>query len=223
MTEHMPRHEDDFYPEEIEAGCTFAGHKENEANYFREAVRLRDKYKADIDIPIGFESDWIRPLSSLQLIEQSLRDHDFDFMVGSVHHVHSIPIDYDRAMYERARQVAGGTDERLFEDYFDVQFGMLQALKPPVVGHFDLIRLKCDDPDGSFQRYPGVWKRILRNLDFIASYGGIVELNFAAVRKGMHEPYPEAEICKVTQHCPERPHSLTVRCRSFSVGAGNFA
>lgn len=113
-----------------------------------------------------------------------------------MHHTHAIPIDYDRDMYLQARALAGGTDERVFEDYFDEQFIMLQQLRPLVVGHFDLIRLKSDDPNASFTQWPGVWSRILRNLALVAHQGGILELNSAALRKGMSEPYPKAEICK---------------------------
>src|SRR5205814_7777198 len=79
LTEHMPRHEADFYPEE-KAGpyrTTFEGLLQNERAYFREAARLRHKYAAanGISMPIGFESDWIRegPGGSLDLIERSLR------------------------------------------------------------------------------------------------------------------------------------------------------
>ena len=111
--------------------------------------------------------------------------------------MHTEPIDYDRPMYERAREHAGGTDERLFEDYFDAQMDMLTQLRPLVIGHFDLIRLKSDDPERSFRQWPGVWSRILRNLDYIATYGGMLELNSAALRKGMSEPYPNGEICRV--------------------------
>lgn len=111
--------------------------------------------------------------------------------------MHTVPIDYDREMYERARDLAGGSDLRLFEDYFDAQLDMLEQLRPLVVGHFDLIRLKSDDMERSFKTWPGVWTRILRNLDFIAGYGGLLEINGAALRKGMSEPYPKAEICKV--------------------------
>jgi histidinol-phosphatase (PHP family) len=117
--------------------------------------------------------------------------------VGSLHHVHTIPIDYDTPTYNQARDVAGGTDERLFEDYFDDQLVMLQKLKPLVIGHFDLIRLKSDDPNGTFTKYPKVWEKIRRNLEFVVSYGGMIELNSAALRKGMCEPYPKGEICKV--------------------------
>lgn len=158
---------------------------------------LREKYASQIKIIIGFEIDWIRPASK-DLIERSLSRFPFEFFVGSVHHMHTVPIDYDRPMYEQARETAGGTDERLFEDYFDAQLDMLKQLKPLVVGHFDLIRLKSDDMERSFTTWPGVWSKILRNLDFIASYGGMLELNSAALRKGMTEPYPKAEICKVS-------------------------
>lgn len=197
LTEHMPRHDDDRYPEEFETGTTLASHLENERAYFAEATRLREKYKGRIDLLVGFEGEWIRP-ESADLVRQSISAYQYDFFIGSVHHVHTIPIDYDRTMYEQAREAAGGTDERLFEDYFDQQLAMLQTLQPPVVGHFDLIRLKSDDPDGSFQGMRGVWKRILQNLDYIASYGGIIEINSASLRKGMAEPYPKAEICQVS-------------------------
>lgn len=195
LTEHMPRSTQDFYPEEVEAGNTEAELELNEAAFFKEANRLREKYSNQIDILVGFESDWIRA-ESLDLIKRSLDRFPFEFFIGSVHHMHTIPIDYDRPMYEQAREIAGGTDERLFEDYFDSQLSMLKALHPPVVGHFDLIRLKSDDPNRSFKQWPGVWDRIIRNLEFIVSYGGLVELNSAALRKGMQEPYPNGEICK---------------------------
>jgi histidinol-phosphatase (PHP family) len=197
LTEHMPRHEIDFYPEEKDGSYSLEKHYENEAAYYAEATRLRDKYKGRIELPIGFESDWIRP-ESRDLIERSINGHPFDFFVGSVHHVHTIPIDYDQGMYDQAKEKAGGSDELLFQDYFDAQLDMLQAVKPPVVGHFDLIRLKSEDPNSTFTQLPGVWARIERNMDFIASYGGVLEVNTAALRKGMREPYPGRAICQVS-------------------------
>lgn len=165
------------------------------AAYHAEAVRLRDKHAPHITILLGVEIDWIRA-SSRDWVEGLLRTYAFDLFVGSVHHVHAIPIDYDAPSYVRARDRAGGTDERLFEAYFDAQFEMVCALKPPVVGHFDLVRLKSDDVDASFQRWPGVWRAVERNLAYIAGYGGLLEVNSAGLRKGLAEPYPKAEICE---------------------------
>jgi histidinol-phosphatase (PHP family) len=114
-----------------------------------------------------------------------------------VHHVNAVPIDFDVPMYREARARSGGTDAALFEAYFDAQHEMLRALRPPIVGHFDLVRLFCDDPDEPLSAHEGVWHRVVRNLRLVHSYGGLMELNSSAVRKGLTEPYPSVAVCKV--------------------------
>ena len=145
MTEHMPREEADFYPEELNA--------HNEASlanlyddFYIEARRLQRAYASQIQLFVGFEGEWIRP-GSLKLCNNILEKHDVDLFIGSVHHVYTVPIDFDLPLYHQARDMGDGTDERIFADYFDSQYEMLQALKPPVVAHFDLIRLYGDDLD----------------------------------------------------------------------------
>ncbi|KAK8213588.1 hypothetical protein M8818_002891 [Zalaria obscura] len=196
---------EDLYPEEIEAAQTEAGLVKLFDDYWDEAVRLREKYKSQINILIGFECEWIRS-SSCGLVETALNKHKFDFFMGSIHHVHSVPIDFDHELYWKARAISGGSDEALFEDFFDEQYDMLQALKPLIVGHFDLIRLKSDDPERSFTDMENVWRKINRNLEFIASYGGILELNSSSFRKGMSEPYPKVEICQVSLYSGRPPN-----------------
>lgn len=142
------------------------------------------------------EIDWIRP-ESKEEIDGLLSKYQFDLFIGSIHHVHAIPIDYDNKLYFEAREKSGGTDERLSGDYFDLQYEMLQALKPPIVGHFDLVRLLSDDPNVDCRKWSGVWEKVVRNLKFVAEYGGVLELNTAALRKGMEEVYPKMETCKV--------------------------
>ncbi|CAI6337542.1 unnamed protein product [Periconia digitata] len=194
MTEHIPRPIEDFYPEETKEHTPESLVRLFD-DYLTEAARLRKIYSPEIKILIGFESEWIRP-STLQMIRDVQGKFSFDFFMGSIHHTHTIPIDFDRATYEQARDAAGGSDERLFEDYFDEQYEMLQALTPPVVGHFDLIRLLSDHRDDQFKDMKGVWERMHRNLEYIASYGGVLELNAAGLRKGLAEPYPCLPICR---------------------------
>lgn len=149
-----------------------------------------------------------------------------DLLVGSVHHVLGHPIDLDAVSYARARAAAGGSDEALFTAYYDAQADMLRTLRPPVVAHFDLVRLLSEEPNACVQeRFSGgkgeegegaggggggdgattdgrdggdgsVWRRILRNIDMVVQYGGLFELNSAALRKGLHEPYPQAAIAR---------------------------
>jgi len=197
LTEHIPRGDEDLYPGEETHPHYLAGMYKIFDDYYQEATRLQKEYADRINILIGFEGEWIRP-GSLDIIQSLLQKYRFDLFVGSVHHVHTIPIDYDDVLYHKARDVAGGSDEKLFEDYYDSQYEMLQALKPPIVGHFDLIRLKADNPDPTWTSMPQVWARIMRNLGFIASYGGLLEINTSALRKELQQPYPRAEICDVS-------------------------
>ncbi|KAF2725516.1 histidinol phosphate phosphatase H [Polychaeton citri CBS 116435] len=194
MTEHMPRQAVDFYPEESDIHSEESLAKLYD-DFYVEARRLQKAYASKIQLFVGFEGEWIRD-SSLSLIQALMDKHQVDVFVGSVHHMHTKPIDFDTTMYHEARQIAGGTDEQIYEDYFDSQLDMLKALKPPVVAHFDLIRLKSNEPDRSFKTWPAVWEKIERNLRFISDYDGVVELNSSSLRKGMSEAYPQVEICK---------------------------
>lgn len=173
---------------------------------------------------VGVEVDWIRP-SSAEYISDLLKKYPLDTLIGAIHHVHAKPIDFDHSLFAEAREISGGNDENIFKDYFDLQYEMLRALKPPIVGHFDVIRMKADYPGSSFMQFPGVWHKILRNLDFVVQYGGILELNSAALRKGMDEPYPKAEICRVNRCCvtPTPPIADRVhRCSSRREGSSRY-
>ena len=158
-------------------------------------MRLRALYASQIKLLIGFEGEWIRP-SYGALIADLAANPAVDYFIGSVHHVNGIPIDYDAAFYENARNACGDNDETLFEAYFDAQFEMLNALQPRVVGHFDLIRLLSAEPDGDLRRWDGVWDRVVRNLRVVREQGGLLEINSSALRKGLKEPYPGRNVCE---------------------------
>lgn len=70
---------------------------------------------------------------------------------------------------------------------------MLIALKPDVIGHFDLVRLFRPN----FPLSENVWKLIKRNISVISSYGGIVELNSRSLKKGLPYVYPFKDILLV--------------------------
>lgn len=207
MTEHMPRGKDDLYPEEVESGFDAKKLAEDFESYVKEAERLRQEHANNssglvgrgtpTELLLGFEAEWIRPAESTAMVHRLIQMHRFDYFIGSVHHVHTIPIDFDRKLYEKARNACGGSEEQLFNDYYDAQYWMLQALNPKVVGHLDLIRLLSDEPDRDWRSYGNgeIWSKITRNLCYIVEYGGLLEINTAAWRKKLEEPYPRSEIC----------------------------
>lgn len=207
LTEHCPRGNDDLYPGEDQSHNASSLQALYDA-FVAEALQLREQLRHAADeqggpqcqLLIGFEAEWIRPAESTAIVKQLLTKHkgSIDYFVGSVHHVKTVPIDYDKALYEKARIACGGTDHDLFTAYFDAQLEMLQTLKPRVVGHFDLIRLYSDAPDADLQTASAgeIWPIILRNLRCAKDTGAMLELNTSALRKGLAQPYPRLEICQ---------------------------
>ncbi|KAK8127820.1 histidinol-phosphatase [Apiospora sp. TS-2023a] len=191
LTEHMPRTElADLYPEELdEPEESLAVLAPRHEAYLKEAQRLQAAYSSQIHILIGFEGEWLRP-SYGPFIKSLAAEPCIDYFMGSLHHVNAVPIDYDSSYYQMAVESAGGTEEKLYERYYDQQYEMLQALKPRVVGHFDLCRLMSQDPGRDVRQWTAVWEKIVRNLQFVAGYGGWLECNTSALRKGLAEPYP---------------------------------
>ncbi|CAI4210558.1 unnamed protein product [Parascedosporium putredinis] len=214
LTEHMPRYaKEDLYPEELKtdpevSSPSFPLHQA----YLVEASRLQAKYASQIHILIAFEGEFIRPSYGPAIL--SLADPlvypQVDYFIGSLHHVGGLPIDYDRDTYLRARSSyvaslasadpnpdpARDPEDLFHERYYDEQHDMLLALRPRVVGHFDLIRLLSDDPARDPSLRPGIWSRILRNLRVAVQAGAWLECNTSALRKGLAEPYPAAPVAR---------------------------
>ncbi|RKP08003.1 histidinol-phosphatase [Thamnocephalis sphaerospora] len=192
LSEHMPRQRvQDLYPEEANA-TPDSLHARFDA-YVHEARRLRDKYANQLRILVGMETEYIYAEQATKV--QALRArYSLDYVVGSVHHVHGHPIDFDAAMLAEAQTASGGTAETLVCAYFDAQRDMLHALRPEVVGHFDLIRrLMPRDTEWT----EAVWQRVRENATIIASYGGLVEINTAAWKYGFADPYPQQAVIKI--------------------------
>ncbi|XXG99442.1 hypothetical protein Hte_005781 [Hypoxylon texense] len=207
LTEHMPRTSlEDLYPEELDdPEASLAALFPRHEAYLAEAQRLQARYAPRIHILIGFEGEFPRPAAYGPLVARLAAHPAVDYFVGSLHHVGVVPLDYDAAHYARAvasSAPAGagdghGTEEHAYAAYYDQQHAMLTALKPRIVGHFDLVRLLSSAPDRDVRgQWPGVWSRILRNLSFVASYGGWLECNSSALRKGLAEPYPGRQIAE---------------------------
>ena len=153
--------------------------------YFTEARRLQTEFADAIDIYVGFETEACS--GYVEAVRAAVAKFRPDLIVGSVHHVGDILFDYSAANYRRAVAKAGGI-EPFYCAYFDLQLALVEALRPTVVGHFDLVRVF--DPD-----YPERWKvpairqRALRNLQRIAELDLVLDFNVRALTKGQREPY----------------------------------
>ena len=160
-----------------------------------EARRLEAKYKGTICLIVGLETEVIRE-DSFDRIKKLKKDHKLDYIVGSVHHVDGIPIDFSVELLEKAEKLFGGT-EGVMCKYFDHQYQLIQELKPEVIGHFDVIRKYRPD----FEFTDLIWEKIVRNVQLGISYGALFEINCsgASPTKNMKCPYPHPRIIEVRE------------------------
>ncbi|KAF9393226.1 histidinolphosphatase [Podila verticillata] len=218
LSEHMPRYKpDQLYPEE--AHLTTQDLQLLFDDYLTEAARLKEKYKDQIEIVIGFETEYFghESITYIQNLRQPQRKRftptgasmgHFDtalptvqYIVGSLHHLRGIPIDFSKELYLKAFEDVGkGSWETLFEVYFDEQFQLIQGVQPEVIGHFDLIRLFFDaiqqvgDNQVRGELSGKLWDLVHRNIGSVVGYGGLFELNSRSWKKGMLDAYPSRDI-----------------------------
>ncbi|EIW74067.1 histidinol-phosphatase [Coniophora puteana RWD-64-598 SS2] len=200
LTEHVPRYRaEDLYPEEESMAPD--GLLDQFDAFVEEAHRLKRAYADKISLLVGLETEHITS-DDLDRLDALLERYGprIEYIVGSVHHVNAIPIDFDKEMYQRAALSCSSEDrlsehERLdlfFEAYFDAQYKVLERFLPAIVGHVDLCRLYT--PDLSLKAYPKGWNGLERNVKFAVNHGLLFEANAAAFRKGWKTGYPSWEV-----------------------------
>ena len=193
ITEHMPAVCDEMVPpEEVAAGLDAQGDLERFADYMATGRALQLKYEKEIGLFIGFETeayDGYRPF-----VQMLLDRFQPDYIVGSVHHINNLFIDATPELFAQTAALSGGIDQ-LYCDYFDKQLELIEAFRPAVVGHFDLVRLLDPDYKSRIQK-PPIWQRICRNLKQIKHHNLTLDFNVRALDKGQDEPYISHDILR---------------------------
>jgi histidinol-phosphatase (PHP family) len=178
-------------------------------DFLDEAHRLKAVYAPQITLLVGLETEYIseKDLDEMDALLGRFGDR-VEYIVGSIHHVRAVPIDFDIPMYDKALALFASKDSAqdphclLFLDYFDAQYALMQRFKPEIIGHFDLCRLFA--PQYVFSDHPAVWEKVIRNIRYAVGYGALFEVNAAAFRKKWNTAYPGEEVLKVC-HFSEQP------------------
>ncbi|KAG0164041.1 histidinolphosphatase [Apophysomyces sp. BC1034] len=196
LSEHMPRFDaTELYPEEHEAQCTPASLKSTFDEFQNEARRLQVAYADQIQLLVAAEIEFIHPgyADYVAALQDSV-----DYVVGSLHHVGKIPIDFSVELYQQALERHGSLAD-LYAAYFDEQFVMLQSVQPRVVGHFDLVRIFAGSEADKVLHEPAIWQRIVRNVEYVIKYDGLFEINSRSWKKGLVDAYPQRDIVQLIQ------------------------
>jgi len=196
ITEHVPGITMELlYPDQRAAGFTPESLLDRFDRYMRECKRLQQHYSDQIEIYAAME---IETYSGYGTFIPALTErYRPDYLVGSIHFVNDMVFDYSRERYDMVAESVGGHDE-LYCHYFDMQYEMIELLRPEVVGHFDLIRIF--DPEYRQRlRKPEIEEKIIRNLQLIKKYNLIMDFNTRSLLKGADEPYITGHILQMAK------------------------
>ncbi len=159
----------------------------NVDSYLYHLLSVRNNYINDINVRFGLELG-LQPEINRKNVKV-VKDHDFDFVIGSIHVVDGIDI-YDERYFE------GKTDEEAYRRYFEAVYENLKSYSNfDVVGHLDYVVRKGRtlDKDYSYDKYKDILDLIIKRI--ISLEKGI-EVNTAAMKYGLKELNPCTDILK---------------------------
>jgi len=112
--------------------------------YMNEGELLRRKYSDRIEIGIGAEVDFLPEyLDETRLL---LKQHRFDMIIGSIHILDGVPVDYSEDVLKQGIRQFGSIRE-MWRRYLACMDDMILAGFCDVVGHLDLPKKFSGEPD----------------------------------------------------------------------------
>jgi len=147
--------------------------------YERDILEVKDRYKKDIKILLGYEVDYLP-----NYMDDRVLNANVDYLIGSVHFLHKWGFDNPEFIGEyKNRDI-----DNIWQDYFDTIEDMVKSKKFDIVGHLDLIKVFKFMPKKDI-------KLIAKNtLKAIKKSNMVLEINSAGLRKPIEEIYPSKDL-----------------------------
>ncbi len=164
--------------------------------YFSTLTRLRDEYRKDIRIYIGFEAEYIPEMMKSQ--EQLLRDYPIDYMILGEHFTQREPIGPYTGFPD--------PEEAALSRYVDLCIEGMETGLYRYIAHPDLMNFSGD---------PAIYDKHYRRLcTYLKAHDIPVEINLLGAVEGRHYPAPQffriaqevgnSAIIGVDAHTPDR-------------------
>ncbi len=165
FSEHAPMYFDEHYRLKFE----------EMPNYVSDVFALKEKYKNDIKILLGYEVDYLKGYMDERVIKA-----DVDYMIGSIHFLKEWGFDTSKFIGEYKKR----NIDDIWQEYFDTVEAMAKLGHFDIAGHLDLIKI--------FNFMPKKDIRLIASnaLKAIKKSGMVIELNAAGLRKPCKEIYP---------------------------------
>ena len=195
ISEHAPRlHERYLYDTEVVMGWDVAKLEADFERYAADSRTLADEFSDRLNVLRGFEIEVVPEASYAEIMNGFREGHDFDYIVGSVHFLKGQAIDGPKEIFEAVLKEYDNDLESLGEAYYAKVVEMIEALRPEVVGHLDLIRKNA--PTNESVDTPRLRTAAEKALEAAKKYDCILDLNTAGYRKGLGSPYPAPWLLK---------------------------
>jgi len=149
------------------------------AEYERDILDAKERYKKDIKILLGYEVDFLP-----NYMDNRVLNANVDYLIGSVHFINKWGFDNP----EFIREYQNRDIDKIWQDYFDAIEAMVNSGKFDIVGHLDLIKVFKFMPKKDI-------KLIAKNtLKAIKKSNMVLEINSAGLRKPITETYPSKDL-----------------------------
>lgn len=189
VAEHAPRFDAKFlYPDEIRMGWDIPKIIADFEAYAADTRVLVEEFADRLTLLRGFEAEVIPSVGYKDVMLGLKAKYGFDYIVGSVHYVDEILVDGWPETFARALEKRGGDLESVVLGYYENMAAMIQALRPEIVGHFDVVR-KFGAAHGPVDT-PRIRRAAETALESAREYGCILDCNTGGFRKGHGMPYP---------------------------------
>lgn len=162
------------------------------SSYRNSVLQLREAYRGRMEVLLGIEWDSC----------SDIQPEGFDYWIGSVHYQHGAnekyyAADWGEEQFTACRdELFQGDSLAVAEGYFS-QVKRVAAMKPPILGHFDLItKLNAGNRffDENDPRYRHAALDALQTVDPLAT---VLEINTGGVSRGYRAaPYPALFLLK---------------------------
>lgn len=151
--------------------------------YLNEVHRLQSAYADSICIRCGVELDYLEKHS--YRFKEIQKKYELDYIIGSIHIVDGVAIDYQEPMLVEHLEDLGGVDG-LWEKYWETLFQMLQNAECHVVGHLDIPKkFFSARTDRDFMEPVDAILRLMKEKSLV------LEINTSGIDKAStREPYP---------------------------------
>lgn len=190
---------------------------ERTADYRTEVLRLREKYRGQLEIFLGLEQD----------IDSLPPEGEYDYLIGSVHNLRAdrdtwLPVDWSAEKFlQAARTHYGGDCLAMAEAYYRLEAEVADRTGCQIVGHFDLITKFNEGGRFFSEEDPRYRSAALEAQTALLERDMIFEINTGAISRGYRTaPYPAPFLLKAIR---ERGGRVCITSDSHSAQTVTYA